>query len=189
MSSARGAAVVLAAGTARRYGSDKRLADVDGRPMLLRTLQPYIERLEHVVVVVRPDDPVRSLLPQSVRTVIAEDAKLGMGHSLAAAVRNVTEYAWLLVGLGDMPWITTNTITAIANCIDELSYAIVRPTYQGTPGHPVAFTNDFYRELSLLQGDEGARKLLRRESERLVELGVSDAGVLRDIDRPAQLNR
>lgn len=182
-----GAAVVLAAGSAQRFGADKRLAQINGQPMIVKALQPYLAQLQTVYVILRPNDPVRALLPLETCIIEAPNAHLGMGHSLAAAAEQLSELQWILVGLADMPWINSDTIAQIVDRISKLEDAIVRPSYDGRSGHPVAFTANYIDELKTLTGDVGAREVVRRYRSRLVDLDVSDEAILRDVDAPHQL--
>lgn len=182
-----GAAIVLAAGSSQRFGTDKRLADLDGRPMILKTLEPYLSHLQSVYVVLRLGDPIRAVLPSDIQIIEAQDAHLGMGHSLAAAANRVPDLKWFLVGLADMPWIRTDTIVQIAGRLRELEDAIVRPSYHGETGHPVGFTGNYLEQLKALTGDVGAKHVLNQNRLKLVDLPVSDEAILRDVDTPDQI--
>ena len=62
--------------------------------------------------------------------------------------------------------------------------SIVRPLYRGTPGHPVGFAEEYFKALKQLEGDQGARDVIRHDSRSLVQLWTDDAGVVRDVDQP-----
>ena len=183
----RGAAVILAAGVSRRYGTDKRLVEIDDEPMLLRAITPFVANVSRVVVSIRPKDPIRSLLPTDIEYVEAKEAHLGMGHSLATAVSHLSTEPWLLVGLADMPWIQSATIARLVEAMQCTNKGIVRPVCAGTPGHPVGFTRDFFDELTSLTGDTGARELIWRYKNHITAVEVSDLGILKDIDTPDNL--
>jgi molybdenum cofactor cytidylyltransferase len=63
---------------------------------------------------------------------------------------------------------------------------MVAPFYEGKRGNPVGFSAACLPELLALQGDQGARALLAQSG--LQKLPVSDSGILRDIDTPADLS-
>ena len=64
---------------------------------------------------------------------------------------------------------------------------IVLPTYESRRGHPVFFSADLFPEILALGPDEGLNMVVRRNSERITPLPVSNPGVLQDIDTPGQL--
>jgi molybdenum cofactor cytidylyltransferase len=65
---------------------------------------------------------------------------------------------------------------------------IVVPEYRGTPGHPVGFGAAHLPALAALTGDRGARAVLQASATAPVRIDVDDPGVLRDVDRPEDLD-
>ena len=82
--------------------------------------------------------------------------------------------------LGDMPRIRPDTLVALQHQAAE--NLIVVPCYAGRRGHPVLFGRAFWAELLTLQGDQGARELLRLHAKSLLEVAVTDPGILLDVD-------
>ena len=180
----RTAAILLAAGASRRFGTDKRLHRLDGTAMVVRTAARYAETFNTLFVVTRKDDDAvaRLVEPLEPTIVIAEQAAQGMGRSLAAGVAAAASHPFVFIALADMPFAQPATLRGLL----ELAApgCIVRPLYKGTPGHPVGFAQDYYEALTQLEGDQGAREVIRRHSRSLVQLWTDDAGVVKDIDRP-----
>jgi len=192
-------ALILAAGSSRRFGADKRrhlirtAEEQTSVPMLCVTARRYLTEFSNTTVVLRPGDEtltqlLRAELPQ-LQLVTAADAHLGMGHSLAAGITAIRHWRYVFIGLGDMPYVETATLRRLRNAMEsalagDSEGAIVQPVCNGQPGHPVGFSNDFFSLLESLQGDEGARSVVMPAGERLHRVQVSDEGVLVDIDRP-----
>jgi len=114
-----------------------------------------------------------------------EDARRGVGHTIAAGVAERPVAAGWLVMPGDMPLITAASIRAVADALTE--HAVAFSQYQGRRGHPVGFSAELYPELIALEGDEGARRIVARYPAHAV--AVDDPGVLVDIDTPEDLAR
>lgn len=184
------AVLVLAAGRSRRFGSDKRLAELPGRGTLLTatlaTLRPHFGDIR---VVIGSDDDAAALgIPADVVTLANPDAQRGMGASLAAGMRSLSHTSQaraVAVMLGDMPWIRDATFVAVAQQAGE--GLIVRPTFQGEGGHPVLFGRQFWPALCRLDGDAGARHLLLDNPAACLEIATADPGVLKDVDEPDAL--
>jgi molybdenum cofactor cytidylyltransferase len=112
-----------------------------------------------------------------------------MAHSLGAALRfslsfSLPSTASWIVALGDMPFVQPATIAAVAEALHG-GATIAAPVFDGRRGNPVGFNGILLPELLALRGDEGARSLFRRHS--FTKVTTSDAGILRDIDLPADL--
>jgi molybdenum cofactor cytidylyltransferase len=186
----RGAPVVgilLAAGSATRFGGDKLLAALpDGIPVGAAALAHLAAAVDAVVAVVRPGDaPLGSLLAAGgARVSACPRAVEGMGASLAWGVRAAPLAAGWLIALADMPWIAPATIARVVEAL-RAGAPIAAPGWRGDRGHPVGLASGFYCELSALSGDEGAKAILARHQVTLI--AAEDPGVVRDIDTPADL--
>ncbi|MEH6491530.1 nucleotidyltransferase family protein [Halopseudomonas sp.] len=177
-------ALMLAAGSARRFGSDKRLARLaDGRSLLSASLDNARNAYLDVRVVLRPQDDAAALgVPAQCPIIRSERCHEGMAQSLVAGVAalQAIDAEAVAVLLGDMPRIRPQTLIALQ--AQATARRIVVPTHAGQRGHPVLFGRAFWPELLLLQGDRGARELLRQHAKSLLEVPVTDPGILLDID-------
>jgi molybdenum cofactor cytidylyltransferase len=191
-----GGVILLAAGRSTRFGSDKRAHRLaDGRTLLEHSLALYASAFGAVVLVLRPDDPDPRhwlALPAAARVVIAADAHLGMGHSIAAGAAAAGAWDYAFIALADMVWVQPDTLARLRNGMAQrlqrgAAACITRPVYQGRPGHPVGFTRCHLPALQALRGDSGARDLLLTAREQVCEVPVADPGILRDADTPADL--
>jgi molybdenum cofactor cytidylyltransferase len=181
--------ILLAAGASTRFGGDKLLHRVDGAtPMAAlaaRRLRPACDR---VLAVVRPGSELLAdhLAAEGCDVVVSDAAIAGMGHSLAAGVRASAAAAGWLVALADMPFIASATCCRVADGLRG-GASVVVPEYQGRRGHPVGFSRRWATQLAALEGDQGARAILAAFPDAVVRCAVDDAGVLRDVDHPADL--
>lgn len=180
--------IMLAAGVSRRFGADKRQALLpDGRGLLDASLEAVPPAFDLRLLVLRPGDEALAALfrEHGWESLLAADAGLGMGHSLAAGIRAARDWEGALIALADMPFIQARTYLRLAQALTRHDIAV--PVHRGRRGHPVGFRRSLFGELASLAGDRGARALLERHGDRCHELEVEDAGVLRDIDTPAAL--
>ncbi len=193
--------LVLAGGQGSRYaalrpGARKVLEPLpDGRIVLTASVVPYVETLDEVIVVLSgaaDDDALAALRGVSCRVIMAPDAASGMGHTLAAGVREAIyrfpSLQGVVIGLADMPWVRANTIAAVRSAL-AAGAAIARPRCEGIAGHPVGFSAAFVPALSMLTGDEGARGLIAAHRAALRWLDSDDYGCVADIDRPEDIGR
>jgi molybdenum cofactor cytidylyltransferase len=85
-----------------------------------------------------------------------------------------------------MPYISKETMREIVGLL-RAGAPIVAPAWQGKRGHPVGFNARFGKALQALTGDAGARAILALHEDEIQHVAAGDAGILRDIDTPADL--
>ncbi|HLO63834.1 MAG TPA: nucleotidyltransferase family protein [Azonexus sp.] len=183
--------LLLAAGAGRRFGTDKRWQPLaDGTPLVLASASRLRGACSDVLAVLRPDDAAlgERLQELGCRVVVNPDAEAGLGSSLAAGVRASADAAGWLVALADMPFIASASHQAVQERL-LAGASVVVPTHDGQRGHPVGFSREWLGELSRLDGDVGARHILREHADRVEVLAVDDSGILADVDRPDDLDR
>ena len=185
--------VLLAAGSASRFGGDKLLVKLaDARPLASAALSALAAAVDAVIAVVRPGDAaLKALLGESGALIaVCPDAAEGIGASLACGVREVEQRfpdaRGAIIALADMPWLAPSTVACIAAALRR-GAVLAAPTHRGTRGHPVAIGAGYFAELRMLSGDEGAKKLLAAHDAELELIAVDDPGVLRDVDTQADL--
>ena len=187
------AGLLLAAGRGKRFDAsgqhNKLLANVDGMAVARRTAIRLGEAVEQRLAVVRPQSAALRRELEAAGCLVSEcaDADLGMGHSLAhgvgEAVRHFDPMA-VVVMLADMPFIEAGTLRALV-ALAGTPDVIAAPRYGGERGQPVLFGSGHFAALRRSSGDRGASHLLQQHP--VTYLDVDDPGVLRDIDRPADL--
>jgi molybdenum cofactor cytidylyltransferase len=175
--------VVLAAGEARRFGGRKQLALVGGRPMLAHAVE-LAAPWDPVVVLGAHAEEIRPVVGPSARVVVAEDWAEGQAASLRAGLRAVGDVDWLLVLLGDMPFVTRAAVEGVL-ATRSPDVDAVRAVYDGRPGHPVLLGRRVLAAVPALRGDTGARDLLASARVRAFEAGQLSSPT--DIDTPDQL--
>ncbi|MCG8487647.1 MAG: nucleotidyltransferase family protein [Chromatiales bacterium] len=182
--------ILLAAGNSSRFGTNKLLQPMaDGEPMAVMAARHLMTAVPRGVAVVRPNDIELSsaLTELGYRVVENRQSELGMGESLAEAVRASLDAGGWLVALGDMPWIKPQTIAEVAIRLEQ-GASLVAPMHNGKRGHPVGFAARWGERLIDLSGDHGAKKLLIDYPNELELLPSDDPGILVDVDFPEQLS-
>lgn len=185
------ATILLAAGLSHRFGGNKLLHDLDGRPMVRRVAETLVAAMapgdEIIVVLGHEAAAVQAALHGlPLRFVLNDRYEQGMGLSLAAGVAAIDAHtAGAMIALGDMPWIEAAHIKALRRAFDAAPPdAIIVPTFAGRRGHPVIFSRRWFPDLLDLHGDRGARAVLVKAGDAVIEVAMANDHVLRDLDRP-----
>ncbi len=191
------AGIVLAAGKGTRFGGDKMLHPVRSQsgetlPMGLHSalnLKPWVDE---VICVVRAQDTALIALYEQhgFKIHVSEYFELGLSASLVAGVQASGEASMYVLALGDMPFINVKTYGSIRAAIDESNKdKIIQPKFKNKPGHPMVFPKRLKRELLSLQGDVGARSIVKNELENLITVEVNDPGIYWDLDTQAAIKK
>jgi molybdenum cofactor cytidylyltransferase len=187
------AAVVLAAGRSTRMGGpNKLLAEIGGRPLVrIAAEQALASRAKPVIVVTghereRVETALKGL---PVRLVHNPDFAQGLGGSVRIGIAAVPAQAdGAIVCLGDMPQVDAALVDRlIAAFAPEQGALAVVPTIDGQRGNPVLWSRRFFPDLMAIEGDVGARHLIGRYGEAVVEVPVTGKGALVDVDTPEAL--
>lgn len=181
--------LLLAAGSATRFGSDKLQHSLPhGVAIAVQAARHLRSGVSRVVAVVRPGSEQLSenLKKEHCEIVVCENAAEGMGASLACAARAAGPAEGYLVALADMPFVRPSSIAAVRDALAG-GAPLVAPFWRARRGHPVGIAGQFFEQLLSLRGDEGAKALLAANQGRIMKIPVGDPGVIRDIDTPADL--
>ncbi|MDE1162977.1 MAG: nucleotidyltransferase family protein [Acidobacteriaceae bacterium] len=154
------AAILLAAGFSRRLGRDKQRVQLHGEMLVERAVRIAVEAgLEPVVAVVREADLIAPLQALGALVVLNRKALEGMATSIHAGLRTLPA-----AGVEGAVLMTCDQVMLTAAHLQSLSRVrdqITGSRYAKRIGVPAYFPAATFGSLSQLQGDEGARSLLR----------------------------
>jgi molybdenum cofactor cytidylyltransferase len=182
--------VLLAAGSASRFGSPKLLAEIQGRPLLVRAIETLLEVVarDQLVVVLGADaERLEPLVRQAkVEVVFNPEHAKGMATSIRAGVTSVpSNCRGVLIALADQVAVTPDDLRRLIECWNDQPHRIAAAWYGDVAGVPAIFPAALFGELAKLQGDRGARELLRRLVGQVVTVAMPSAVV--DVDTQADL--
>lgn len=184
------AVVILAAGEARRFGSAKQLAEVNGKPLLQHVIETcqQLEGTDLFVTLGANSEEIQSQLEIDRQNLIPNpEWQEGIGSSVRVATNQLQKnYQAILFVAGDQPLISETQLSALIFKWHESPELICAASYMDTVGVPAIFPQSFYRNLLQLQGDQGAKKLLVENSHNVRLVNIPEAAI--DIDHPANIS-
>jgi len=181
--------LVLAAGASTRLGQPKQLVRIGGRPALHGVVASAVAVAGHAVSVVigaHAGEMTRLLAHSPASVVVNRQWEEGLASSIRcglAALPPACEAVLIL--LGDQVAVTADDLKRLASTWNEQDNMIAAATYDQHVGVPAIFPRMCFSELAQLRGDQGARRLIERNGERLVRVPMPNAAV--DLDTPADL--
>lgn len=187
--------IILAAGKSSRFYQRemKLLADFNGKPLIRWAVDAAVDSCAHSTIVVTGHvrEQIEATLHDSpVILVHNNDHATGLASSLRVGLAALPcEIDAAVICLADMPKVASSLIERLIGSYVRAprgTQAIV-PVYAGRWGNPALIARALFTRIMSLQGDEGAKRLLKEQSAKVVELPVDNAGVLADIDTAEDL--
>jgi molybdenum cofactor cytidylyltransferase len=181
------AAALLAAGRGSRLGADvtaKPLLELSGRSLVGWALDAAIAAGTRPVLLVvgHAGDAVAAAAPPTVQVIAATDWRLGIAHSLRAALDALEphhEIDAVCVGLADQPRIGPDAYRRLVDA-HQHGATLAVATYGGQRANPVLLERSLWPEARTLRGDTGARALM--STHTVTEVDCSGTGDPTDVD-------
>ena len=187
------AVVLLAAGGSSRLGRPKQLLRVDGESLLERSVDAALgcAPVGVFVVVGAEEEKMREELEgRPVRIIGNPNWRDGMSASIRAGVGRVIEelpdFRGIVLMVCDQPGVSSAHLAALIRTWRESGRNAAATRYPEGPGVPALLDRGFSDELRSLEGDAGARELLRARRDSIVEVDLADPS---DIDTIEDLAR
>ena len=174
--------IILAAGASTRMGRPKQLLPLGGQPMLQHALdQAAASCLDELILVLGHGsqeilDALRLPDRPPCRAVVNHHYQQGQSSSLLLGLDSAHPAARAAaILLADQPFVSAAVIDRVAGAFLEAGFPVARPVHVGAggervPGHPVFLARSTWAELARLDGDRGARDLLRARPDWVHEL-------------------
>ena len=137
-------AIVLAAGSSKRFNGDKRRSILDsGKSLLETSIENAASHFTQTLVVLRSGDSdyarelnnklENKLADSGISYFCAPDSALGMAHSLGNAISTLKQWQAAAIFLGDMPYLEPETIQTLLTTYEKngKSQPIVVPVMVG----------------------------------------------------------
>ncbi len=186
------AGLVLAAGSSRRMGRNKLLLELDGEPIVRRTVrQALAADLCPVVVVLGHDSrAVRTTLSGlDCRSVTNPHYRRGINRSLWAGVAALpAETSAVVVMLADMPLVTSEMLGALVDHYRDGHAPLVVSEYGEVIAPPMLYDRSLFHELGAPGGDGSGKRVVRRHRNEAQTVPWPPEA-LTDLDSPVDYER
>jgi len=187
-------ALVLAAGSSQRMGTqNKLLAEVGGKAIISRVLSTVsLAGIEPVILVTGHESQSVQSAVQGfpLQLVHNDEYQHGLSSSLQCGLKALPEnVSAVIVVLGDMPLLTVQQVESllVVHSRDADKRAIVVPVREGRRGNPVLWPRYYWPDILELEGDSGAKTLMAKYPQNVVEVPSVEDGSFIDIDTPEML--
>ncbi len=179
--------VIMAAGSASRFGANKLLADFMGKPLYLWTLDAAAGSSFFRTVVVTGYEPIcMAARERGFLAVENRQPEQGVSCTIGLGLAALPECDGVLFLTADQPLLTAKTLDALRVAFLENPQQIIAASHEGKRGNPCLFPKDLFPALLALEGDTGGSRVIRENAHRvtLVEVRPEE---LWDCDTPQAL--
>ena len=184
--------LLLAAGNATRMGSPKQLLPWMGKTLFEQAVDTALTLKNHplfVVVGAHQQQLLPLINPAITELVINSKWNNGMGTSIAVGIKTVLKRVpnalGVLILLVDQPLIDRDYLSSFFFRYRPNKKQIIASSYEdGRLGVPALFDAFYFKELLQLSKDRGAKKLIEKYKNQVVN--ISGGSLLTDVDTPEE---
>lgn len=187
-------ALLIAAGEGKRMGSPKQLLPWGDKTVIEHQIDSLQQANLNVSVVLGANARLikETITNLDVQVHFNNHWENGMGSSIACGAKELSSkkvsFDGLLITLVDQPLISSNHYLKMIERFEPGKHQIiVSQTDSGITGPPVLFDIAYLEELKTLQGDEGAKPIIKKHSEQVILIRSEDS--LEDMDTPEAYQR
>jgi molybdenum cofactor cytidylyltransferase len=180
--------LILAAGQSCRLGRPKQLVQYQGDTLLNNAINTALEFTDTVAVILGANYELISegiVKSDKIKILINNNWPTGMASSIRLGVSFLGNTEAVIIILSDQPFLTKCILQKMEAEYKNTNAKIVACQYAGQLGVPILFNKLLYRQLQQLEGDEGAKKLLKNYQGEIGKVAFEKGEI--DIDTEADL--
>ena len=181
--------VIMAAGQARRFGSNKLLAPLAGKRVIDWTFDGMPTDCVDVLVVTRPGEVEDAAKERGFKVITGDFPE--QSDSLHAAVEAMRDYPACMFLAADQPFVHPDSIRELVGAMQYNPSRIWRLGQKNSGSGPVLFPHSTFEQLMYVTGDKGGNGVfaIRPELNRRVRIVEAKSELeLMDVDTPDKLS-
>ncbi len=183
--------IILAAGMSTRFGRNKLLEPIDGKPLIRGVAEAAVRAGTETVVVVgyEKEKIIEALRGLKLEIVFNPNFRGGMSTSVKAGVKSVINRAKAVMILpGDVAFIKPEQIRLVLEAYLSSKKPIVIPSYKGRGGHPILFDSSLFNDImGISERGRGLKELVKKHADKISYIEAGTARILVDIDTQEDL--
>ena len=179
--------IILAAGSSRRFGKPKQLLHFNNKTLIQHTIDEAVNSDAGTIVVVTGDhaeEVSKAIGNKKVTVIFNDDWKDGMASGIVTGLKKAitlnNDLEKVIIAVCDQPFISAALFQQLYKKQNESTQHIVASFYAETVGTPALFTQKYFDDLMSLQGDEGAKKILKANTDNVASIDFPQGNI--DID-------
>lgn len=185
--------ILLAAGNSVRYGGNKLLVEINGKPMFQYAIDMAVychialDCIGKIIVVSQYDEIKKYVESQGIdiRYVENRESYKGISTSIKLGINEADLENDMMFLVCDQPYLKEKTIKGLVLGYLETEKPLACVISDGQSGNPCIFSKRYRNELLQLEADKGGKGILNRDKNLVYPFYVEENTELQDIDRPS----
>lgn len=181
--------IILGAGSSSRMGQSKQLLEIDGEPLLRRTVKVALDvKPNNLIVVLGSNFEAHQqvIIDLPVNIISNENWQSGMGSSIKAGLRNLVQLNpginAIIVLVCDQPLLKSKHIEKLIKHFTASKALIISSMYSNTSGVPALFAKEMFQNILSLDDDQGAKKIIQQNFSQAIMVPFPEGEI--DLDTP-----
>ena len=185
-------AILLAAGQSKRMNGENKLTkEIQGIPLIKHSVKNILSSSvnELIIVLGHQKEAIQKLIDKNekIKFVFNENFHSGIASSIKTGLNHLSKNTeTFFICLGDMPMINSNIYNQLIKSRNQKD--IIVPTYKGQQGNPILFSKFMKKDIMNIEGDVGAKKILKINKDKILSIEVNDENIKKDYNTRENFN-
>jgi len=177
-------AILLAAGQSKRMdGENKLVKKIKGKPLIKYSIINILESSvdELIIITGYQNEILEKIISKNkkIKIVFNKEFKTGMASSIKIGLKNLSKKTKaFFICLGDMPMVKKEIYNQLIKYVENKE--IIIPTYNKQQGNPVLFSISMKDKIMNIEGDMGAKEILESNKDKILNLKMSQQGIIKN---------
>jgi molybdenum cofactor cytidylyltransferase len=177
---------VLAAGLSSRYGKPKQLATIGGKTLIQNAVDIANGSSSDYVYVVlgnKSSEIMKNLILGRAQVLLNKNYRSGLSSSLRTSIRNLPpDCTDAVLMVADQPFLLSKHIDRLISTSRRKKAPLASLALKGEPRNPALFSRPLFHTLMKVNGDKGAREVVREHRSKAALINIGDPLVFVDVD-------
>ena len=185
-------AILLAAGQSQRMNYENKLTkEIQGIALIKHSVKNILfSSIDELIIVTgHQKEIIEKLIDKNekIKFIFNKNFKTGMASSIKTGIKSLSNKTnFFFICLGDMPLVSQNTYNLLIKHKDNSE--IIVPNYKGRQGNPILFAKSMIDQIMTIEGDVGAKKILNKFQDRILNIKIDDISVTKDFNTKDDFN-
>ena len=176
--------ILLAAGQSKRMNGENKLTKkIKGLPLINHSIKNILNSsIDEIIIVLGHEKEIIEKFidkDKKIKLVFNKNFDNGMASSIKVGLHHLSRNTEVFfICLGDMPEVKPNIYNKLVE--NKNNNKIVVPIYNNMQGNPVLFPMSMKKEIMQLDGDVGAKEVLSKNQDKILNLKINDEGIIKN---------